>query len=452
MDSQNFKTTNILKFAIPSLIGILLFMFPVPLEEGFTIPVAILAGYLKELLEPQLPLIMTIIITLTAIVTLLVKGLKKQNSQIIKDDSFFNSLFNVSPIWTIIRVLGMVLALLTYFQVGPEAIWSEYTGGLLLEGLLPLLFTVFLFAGLFLPLLLNFGLLELFGALLTKFMRPVFTLPGRSSIDSLTSWLGDGTIGVLLTSKQYEDGYYTKREAAVIGTTFSIVSITFSLVVISEVGLTHMFGPFYLTIAVAGVIAAIIMPRIPPLSRIPDTYYNGEAKGNQELIPRGMSPFKYGLTEAVNRAKKNQSVPKFFQDGGKNVLDMWMGVIPIVMTFGTIALVLAENTPVFQWLGMPFIPILELLQIPEAKEASATMIVGFADMFLPAIIGSGIESELTRFVIACVSVTQLIYLSEVGGVLLGSKVPISLKNLFIIFILRTLITLPVIAVMAHLFF
>ncbi|WP_100332998.1 YjiH family protein [Bacillus alkalisoli] len=452
MDSQNFRTINILKFVVPSLIGILLFMFPVPLEEGFTIPVAILAGFLKGLIEPQLPLIMTIIITFTALATLLVKGLKKQNPQFIKDDSFFNSLFNVSPVWTIIRVLGMVLALLTYFQVGPEAIWSEYTGGLLLEGLLPLLFTVFLFAGLFLPLLLNFGLLELFGALLTKFMRPVFTLPGRSSIDSLTSWLGDGTIGVLLTSKQYEEGYYTKREAAVIGTTFSIVSITFSLVVISEVKLTHMFGEFYLTIAIAGIIAAIIMPRIPPLSRIPDTYYNGEAKGQQELIPAGTSSFKWGLSAAVKRARQNQSVPKFFQDGGKNVLDMWMGVIPIVMTFGTIALVLAENTPVFQWLGMPFIPILELLQIPEAREASATMIVGFADMFLPAIIGSGIESELTRFVIACVSVTQLIYLSEVGGVLLGSKVPISLKNLFIIFILRTLITLPVIAAMAHLFF
>lgn len=75
-------------------------------------------------------------------------------------------------------------------------------------------------------------------------MRPVFRLPGRSSIDCVASWLGDGTIGVLLTSKQYEEGYYTKREAAIIGTTFSVVSITFSLVVISQVNLGHMFVPF----------------------------------------------------------------------------------------------------------------------------------------------------------------------------------------------------------------
>ena len=50
-------------------------------------------------------------------------------------------------------------------------------------GLLPTLFAVFIFAGLLLPLLLNFGLLELFGALLSKIMRPVFNLPGRSAID-----------------------------------------------------------------------------------------------------------------------------------------------------------------------------------------------------------------------------------------------------------------------------
>lgn len=45
-------------------------------------------------------------------------------------------------------------------------------------------------------------------------------------------------------------------------------------------------------------------------------------------------------------------------------------------------------------------------------------------MFLPAILGSGIESEMTRFVIGTLSVTQLIYMSEVGALLLEYKLPI----------------------------
>ena len=74
--------------------------------------------------------------------------------------------------------------------------------------------------------------------------------------------VGDGTLGIMLTSKQYEDGFYTEREAATISTTFSAVSITFSLVVISTVGLANMFIPFYLTVTFAGIVAAIIVPRI----------------------------------------------------------------------------------------------------------------------------------------------------------------------------------------------
>ena len=131
---------------------------------------------------------------------------------------------------------------------------------------------------------------------------------------------------------------------------------------------------------------------------------------------------------------------------------MWMGVIPIVMAIGTIALVIAEFTPVFKYLGAPFVPILTILQVPEAGEAAQTMVIGFADMFLPAIIGSGIESELTRFVIAGVSVTQLIYMSEVGGLLLGSKLPVSFIDLVIIFLQRTIITLPIIVLFAHFLF
>ncbi|OXS60742.1 YjiH family protein [Rossellomorea vietnamensis] len=453
MNQQHrFTTTSHLRFIIPSLLGVFLFMIPIPGKDGITIPIAVLSGLLQDWIGSYVPAIMTGLIILTVIGTLVTK---LAQPDFIKKSPFFTSLFDVRPVWAVVRVVGAIFAVMTLFKLGPEWVWSDATGGLLLnaDGLLTILFSVFLFAGLFLPLLLNFGLLELFGALLTKIMRPVFGLPGRSSIDCLASWLGDGTIGVLLTSKQYEDGYYTKKEAAVIGTTFSVVSITFCLVVISQVNLGEYFIPFYLTVSASGLLAAIILPRIPPLSRKPDTYFNGqEGKNTMEEIPEGYSRVGYGYEQALVQAKNNNSASKFFSDGMKNVLDMWMGVAPIVMAIGTTALIVAENTKFFEYIGMPLIPILELLQIPEATEASRSILVGFADMFLPAIFGSGIESELTRFVIACLSVTQLIYMSEVGGLLLGSKIPVDFKDLVIIFLQRTFLTLLVIVAIAHMIF
>ena len=121
----------------------------------------------------------------------------------------------------------------------------------------------------------------------------------------------------------------------------------------------------------------------------------------------------------------------------------------MVMAIGTAALILAEYTAIFRYLGMPFIPLLNFLKVPEAALASETLVVGFADMFLPTVIGATIKSDMTRFIIAVISVTQLIYMSEVGGLLLSSKIPIKFKDLVIIFLQRTLISLPLVALIAR---
>ena len=447
---KRYTTLEISKFLIPSLIGILLFMVPIKTSEGLTIPVAYFSGLVSNSLADKLPLILTIIISATAIISVLTKIFKP--NFILKSETL-NSLFNVSTLWFVSRILGAVFAICTYFQIGPAFIISDATAGTVLNGLLPTLFGVFLFAGLLLPLLLNFGLLEFCGSMLTKIMKPLFGLPGRASVDCITSWIGDGTIGVLLTSKQYEQGFYNKKEACIIGTAFSAVSITFSFVIISQVGLQHMFVPFYLTITLAGIIAAIIIPRIGPLKKKSTECYDGVTHQSTELLPEGHTSFSYGIELAIEKASSTKGLKSLAVEGVKNVLDMWIGVIPVVMAMGGTALILAEYTPIFKILGIPFIPLFWLLKIPNATDAAGTILVGFADMFLPSVmIAKEGMPEITKFVVACVSVTQLIYMSEVGSVLLGSSIPINFKELFIIFIQRTLITLPIIAIIAHLLF
>ncbi|MEZ9259941.1 YjiH family protein [Vibrio splendidus] len=437
-------------FLIPSLIGLFLFMAPISYQGDLTIPVAILAKSIQAVFGESLVAIITAIVAFMSVASVLSTIFKPA---FITSNSFLNGLFNPSPLWLLVRLIGGAAAFMAFFQVGPEFIWEENTGGLVLEGLLPTLFSVFIFAGLLLPLLLNFGLLELFGTLLSKVMRPIFNLPGRSAIDCMASWLGDGSVGILLTSKQYEKKFYTQREAAVVGTTFSAVSITFSLVVIAQVELEHLFLPFYAAICLAGIVAAVIIPRLPPLSMKKDTFIDGsKPHKDADAIPAGHSTFSWGLELAVSKASQVKSAKSVFAEGIRNAVDMVFGVLPVVMGLGTMALVIAEYTSVFSFLGQPFIPFLELLGVPEAIAASETIVVGFADMFIPAILAASIDNEMTRFVIAAMSVTQLIYMSEVGALLLGSKIPVNILELFIIFILRTLITLPVIAGVAHLIF
>ncbi|MBY0221515.1 MULTISPECIES: YjiH family protein [Sporosarcina] len=439
-------------FLIPSLLGIMLFMIPLPFQDGWKVPIAKLADLMAGSLEPVISQLMMVMIILSALGSILFSFVRKDPQR----PSFFVNLFKVTPFWTITRVIGAVFSVMVVFKLGPEAIWSENTGGLLLasDGLVSFLFSIFFFAGLLLPLLLNFGLLEFFGTLMVKIMRPLFNLPGRSSIDALASWIGDGTIGVLLTSKQYEEGHYTQREAAIISTTFSVVSITFSLVIIDTVGMADYFLPFYGTVVLTGLILALVMPRIYPLRSIKNTYIDDrEFSLEDEKLPEGTNVFALGLDTALQTASKQRSIGKTVKMGFQNVLDMWFGVAPVVMAFGTVALMLAEYTSIFRILGKPFEYILEFLRIPEAADAAQTMVVGFADMFLPVILAEGvITSPVTLFTIAAVSVVQLIYMSEVGGLILGTKIPLNIFDLLIIFLLRTIIALPIIAGIAHLLF
>lgn len=455
--NTNISIKQFLKFFIPSMLGLIIFILPIPYvdgkfvsyTEGFAIPISVMKDYIQGYMSDFLPLLVVISIMVTLIFTLYTKIMKPS---FILNNKFLNNLLNVTMPWVTLRILGAFFVIVTYFKYSYEVIYSDSSGGLVLYELMPILFIVFFLAGLLLPLLLDFGLLEFVGVLLSKVMRPLFGLPGRSSVDCLASWLGDGTIGVLLTDKQLQGGFYTKKEAAVIATSFSAVSITFCLVVISQVKLENYFINMIGVVALCGIVCAFILPKLFPLSKIENTYIVENDDKDHETIPEGKTLFTYSLHKAVQKADDSPSFSSFLKDGSKNVLDMWIGILPIVMAIGTMGLIVAEETPVFDYLGMPFIPLLELLNIPFAQEMSKTIMVGFADMFLPAIIGSSIESELTRFVIACLSVSQLIYMSEVGGLILGTKIPVSFFQLLIIFLLRTIISLPIIALCAHVIF
>lgn len=442
-----------IKFITMSILGIILFLIPIPVvqdgQKQTTLPVAFLANCLKDLLGNIMPILIVLIITISGVLTLLCSTIYKHK---LNPQGLMYNAFNVKLGWLILRVLSVVFVWLTYLKVGPKMIYSEDTGGLVFYSLLPTLVAVFLFAALFLPLLMEYGLLELLGPVFRPVMRPLFTLPGRSTVDNLASFIGDGTVGVLITSRQYEEGYYSRREATVISTTFSVVSITFAIVIASTIKMQDQFFYFYITVIVSCLIAAMIMPRIWPLKNIPDEYAKDVSEyARTEQLPEGKTALRHGYDMATEVGIKAPGFKKFFISGFKTVVDMWFVILPVVMSIGTIATIIANYTPIFEVIGKPFVPLLELLQIPEASHASQTILIGFADMFLPSILIEGVKSDITRFVIGALSISQLIYLSEVGGVILGSKIPVSIGKLFMIFLIRTLITLPIIALLAHLF-
>ena len=418
-----------------------MFLVPFSIDGSSTILVAVLAGFLNEELGPILPVLILLIATSSAALAVICSWRRIH-------EGLLGTLFWVSWPWLCLRIVGSVVAVLVFFEIGPEVVWGMNTGQTMVRQLVPTVMTLFLAVIFLLPLMTEYGIMEFVGVLVSGLFRILFRLPGRGAIDAMASWLGAAPLGALVTTQQYERGHYNRREALSIISSFSLASVAFCLLIASILDITHIFLQFYGSVALVSIVLATIVCRLPPLSEVPTTYHCKAQ--TSELVPTGESVWSWALQQAVNKAARAEPWPIQLRRSAIKLLDLWFGLIPTVIAIGTVALILAEYTPLFNWISFPFRLYLELLAVPEAAAAAPSMVVGFADMILSAVLGSGIDSELTRFIIAGISVTQVIYMSEIGALILRSKIETTIWQLAGIFLLRTIIAIPLFVLLGHL--
>ena len=115
-------------------------------------------------------------------------------------------------------------------------------------------------------------------------------------------------------------------------------------------------------------------------------------------------------------------------------------------------MILVEYTPILGWISYPFGLLFDVLGVEEAFAAAPAALAGFADMFIPAVLGINIQSIATRWIIGTLSLVQIIFMTEVGILAIQSKVGLNVGNLFIIFLERTVIAIPLIVLAANIVF
>ncbi len=439
------STSAVVKFALASAFGAGVLLFPIPYGEAVKIPLGVATDAVQAWGAAFLPAVVVATCVISAAATLLYTGLVRREARA----GMAEALLAPGLVWTLLRLAGAVTAVMIFFQLGPEWVWSADIGGLVLNDLLVPAFITIGLACFVLPFLTEFGLMEVVAGLVERAFRRLFTVPGRSAVDAVASWLGGSSVGVLVTVSQYRRGLYSGREAAVIATNFSIVSIAFAYVIVETAGLADRFFAFYAVLTVSGIVCAILTPRLPPLSLKRDDLLAEHPLRAEDAEARGM---KRAWSNALARADTAPGPAGLSRMIGYNVLDIWLGLIPAAMVIATVSIALAETTALFDWLGWPFAQLLELLQVASAREAAPAMVIGFADMFLPALIAADIASPQTRFIIAVVAVGQLIFMSEVGVLILKSALPLTFIDLVLVFVLRTLIILPIAVIGAALVF
>lgn len=309
-------------------------------------------------------------------------------------------------------------------------------------------------ASLFLPLLVDYGLVDFVGVLVRPIMRPVFKLPGRAAVIMVSAFLGNFSVGHIAVNDQYKTGRMTEREAVVIGTSFSTVSVGFLLVLANNTGLNERgyWNLYFWTAFLITLLVSLIGVRIYPLSKIPDNYYPSATPNPEPVIREKM--FHKAMTEALEVAENQDGLGKRIGYIMKETLGVLGTVASGTAFFATFGVVLYTWTPLVEWVGYLFYPLMRIaIPASEAVTASTGAAVSLIEVTIPALlVAVGDWSLRTRYMMAVIPVTSIIFLASFVPCLMATEVPVKFKDMLIIWLERMILSVVITGIFALILF
>ena len=222
---------------------------------------------------------------------------------------------------------------------------------------------------------------------------------------------------------------------------FSLVSIPFCMIVATATSVQQYFPAMYGLLCILGILLAVILPRIYPLSKLQDEYYT--KLPYDESVDREPRMLRRAAIRGC-AATENFTADTVLKSGTKLITNIGVNLLPTVICWGVIGLLLVTYTPIFTWISLPMGFLLHVMGVSEAYAVAPATLAGFVDMFIPSLLITAVQSVRTRFIIATLSLIQIIYITEVGVVIVQTDLGVNMKKLFLIFLERTLLVLPLI--------
>ena len=415
---------NILKFILLNAIGIFMFFITIEIAGKKSIPVDHVVSYIRAI--PYFELVYGVaIVCIGAILPFIRKTWNKDK---------------ITMVFSFLKLLAIPAMIVWLTKKGPGR-WFD-------GDMLPFIYNKVVLpvtclvpvGAVFLAFLINYGLMEFIGVFMKPVMRPIWKTPGRSAVDAVASFVGSYSVGLLITNRVYKEGHYSTKEASIIATGFSTVSATFMIIVAKTLGLVEHWNLYFWSTLIITFVVTALTTRIYPLSKKPDTGYNGQTVIPEPAVEKGKlvsTAVNEGLTACAKAPGIGEGIVKNFLDG----INMALGIGPSLMSIGFLGLLLAEYTPIFDVIGYIFVPFTMLMGFgAEAVMMGKACAISLAEMFLPANIVAA-ASPMSQFVIAIVCVSEILFFSASIPCILGTDIEISLKDILIVWVERIIFSL-----------
>ena len=317
---------------------------------------------------------------------------------------FFNTFM------TCMSLMGAVCIILYILGLAPSFLMEERFMPFIMK---QVLYPTLLYTGIspfFMPFLLDWGLLESVGVLFKPILRPLFKLPGRAAV----------------------------------------ITVSAFMVILSELGgITEFWGIYFFACLAGLALTAIVMVRIYPTAGKPESTYGGqvyemEEEADQEtgLITRMLDA---GYKKAGNALGLRQNCISMVKNSGTLLCNMIGSSCGMVI----LGLMLNYYTPILEWAGYLFYPFALISGCADpmmvGKGAAAALVVPS----LPAVYAAMEENLVSKIVLCSMPVLSIVSIPLTMPVFFNTAVKYSAKDLFLIYVERMILSIIIVSVIVH---
>ena len=419
---------EVTKSVLYSLMGIIIFFVPIKINGYTKTLIHHMSNYLKEI---NIGFLLVSFIVLTAFTIV-------SDIYISKKDST-----NINKVNVLKKSVSIVIIIFIFYNKDILFMLS-YNNVFIIEEIILNSITILPISSIFIPLICDYGFLELVESYCQKFMKKMFRISGKNVVIIMIYLLTDIYTGMFVAKYLYDKGRLRENEFFIILVNFSIMSVFISNYMISEMNVgyikTILMGIFIY------IISNCILVRIYPINKKKKRY--SIKTSYKECNFRGKNKKTKAIESNIKNRGKNSCIKRMILSFDK-CLNLITILVPNMVIMLVISILIIENTNVENIYKVAFsnlgetLKIKDMSQILEYLSYNVVSIVFSIDKCLENV---NIHKEF----ITIFSVFMPIGLSTTYVFIKSIKINIKTSEIIIVYIQKIILFLALYSLIIHL--
>ena len=303
---ENIKNDSIVKICSFSIIGIIIFFIPIKINNEYETILYHISYFIENKITYLIDISVVFFITLSIFRDIL---WKKEN----------NKSFRI-----IVKIFSLIILIMILIGNVRLLLMSD-SFILILQDLIRDLTILLPISSLFMPFILDYGLLEVTESYTQKIMKKMFKVSGKVFLNFLVYLLVNNVCGAFITYKLYKDGKLREKEAVITILNFSILSLTLTGDLCDKINISTI--KFFVIEILILIICNFIICRIYPLKNKKNSYYFKSGYKNVNCKKNKINT----AIKKYNENKKSKNILSLSLYYLNDVISILMDLIPNIV-------------------------------------------------------------------------------------------------------------------------